>query len=173
MDIFSHSNRGDSTGNTGNWRGKRRNRADTYRWRNVPVPEAHVAGLVVGLALHAFRPRRVTLTRQPSSIAGWSLIGVGVLLGAWAVRAAGSVDTKRPSELVTTGPFAYSRNPMYIAWTALYVGVAVVVNTVWVFVLLPLVMAATHITVRREERTLERAFGDDFRDYKNEVRRYL
>jgi protein-S-isoprenylcysteine O-methyltransferase Ste14 len=56
---------------------------------------------------------------------------------------------------------------------ALYVGIALILNTVWLFVLLPIVMVVTHIIVRREERSLERTFGDDYRDYRNDVRRYL
>ncbi|MDS0478589.1 isoprenylcysteine carboxylmethyltransferase family protein [Natrinema sp. 1APR25-10V2] len=150
-----------------------RNRADTWRWRNVPVPEAHVAGLVVGASLHAFVPRQVTTNPQFLWIAGWPLIGAGILLGAWAVGAVGNRDVESPSELVTTGPFAFSRNPLYIAWTALYVGIAFVVNTAWLFILLPVVLVATHITVRREGRSLEKAFGDGYREYKNDVRRYL
>ena len=149
------------------------NRADRWRWRNVPVPEAHVAGLVVGAVLHAFVPRHVTPDLQPLWVAGWALTGAGILLAVWAVRAAGNEDVENPSELVTTGPFAYSRNPMYVAWTALYVGGALVLDTVWPFVLLPVVLVATHIIVRREERSLESAFGDAYRAYRNDVRRYL
>ena len=150
-----------------------KNPADTWRWRNVPVPEAHVGGLLVGAALHAVRPRQLTQHRQRLSIPGWILIGAGILLGAWAVRTAGTIDLERPSELVTTGPFAFSRNPMYVAWTALYVGIAFIVNTVWLLMLLPFVTVATHVTVRREERSVEETFGDDYRDYKNDVRRYI
>jgi protein-S-isoprenylcysteine O-methyltransferase Ste14 len=150
-----------------------RDDADTWRWGNVPVPEAHVLGLLVGAALHAVRPRQITQNRQPLSIAGWISISAGILFVAWAVSAVRNIDIERPTELVTTGPFAFSRNPMYVAWTALYVGITFVVNTVWLIMLLPLVMVATHITVRREERSMEETFGDDYHDYKNDVRRYL
>lgn len=165
--------KGNSTGCSGNRSDKMRNRADTWRWSNVPVPEAHVAGLVVGAAFHTFTPRQLTLNLQFLWIAGWMLNAAAILLGAWAVMAVGDSDIENPSDLVTTGPFAFSRNPMYVAWTALFVGIAFVVNTVWLFILLPLVMVATHITVRREERSLESTFGSDYREYKDEVRRYL
>lgn len=144
-----------------------------WRWRNVPIPEPHVAGLVVGVALYAFMPRQAFADPQLLRIVGWTSIGAGILLGTWAVRAAGDTDVEDPSELVTSGPFAFSRNPMYVAWTAVYVGVAFVVNSVWLFLLLPIVMAVTHLTIRREERSLERTFGDRYRAYKNDVRRYL
>lgn len=149
------------------------NTAVGIRWRNVPIPEAHVAGILVGLGLHVFVPRHLIPTLLALWIAGWTLVAAGFLLAAWAVRTAGYVDTEGPSELVTTGPYTYSRNPMYVAWTVLYVGIAFIVNTVWLFVLLPLVMIVTHIIVVREERWLERAFGDAYREYKNDVRRYL
>lgn len=145
----------------------------TPRWRNVPVPEPHVAGLLMGTALHAFIPWPVTRDLPLAWVAGWPLIAAGILLGAWAVRAVGNTDIDEPTALVSTGPYAYSRNPMYLGWTGLYVGIALVLNTVWLFVLLPVVMVATHFTVIREERSLETAFGDDYRDYKNDVRRYL
>lgn len=144
-----------------------------WRWRNVPIPEAHVAGLVVGMALQALMPRPALADRQLLWIAGWTSIAAGILLGAWAVRAAGTTDVEDPSELVTSGPFAYSRNPMYVAWTAIYVGVAFLVNSVWLFLLFPIVIVMTHLTIRREERSLERTFGDRYRDYKNDVRRYF
>lgn len=150
-----------------------RNWACVWRWRNVPVPEAHIAGLVVGAALHAFMAKQAGTMLQPLRVVGWTLIGAGILLGAWAVRAVGNLDIETPTGLVTTGPFAYSRNPMYVAWTALYVGIAFIINTVWLFIILPIVMLATHIIVQREEHTLESEFGDDYRDYRNNVRRYL
>lgn len=101
------------------------------------------------------------------------MIGIGLLLIGWAVRTIGDQESQDPAALVTTGPYAVSRNPMYVGWTALYLGIALVLNTVWLFVLLPAVLATCHRVVRREERSLEREFGDGYRAYRREVRRYL
>jgi protein-S-isoprenylcysteine O-methyltransferase Ste14 len=104
---------------------------------------------------------------------GWPLILAGLWLGAWAVRAAAGVDLERPNQLVDSGPYAYSRNPMYVAWTLGYVGAAMVAGTAWPLLLLPVVLVVTHVVVLREERSLERYFGAAYRNYKMSVRRYL
>ena len=62
---------------------------------------------------------------------------------------------------------------MYVAWTLGYVGVTLVAGTAWPLLLLPLVPVVTHLVVLREERSLERRFGDGYRSYKTSVRRYL
>lgn len=147
---------------------------DAWNWKNVPVPEPHVAGILVGLALHSL----VAWTgpepdRHGRRALGWSLIGSGLVVVLWAVRTVGGEDIEHPTALVTTGPYARSRNPMYVAWTTIYVGVALVRNTVWMLLLLPAVMVWSHITVRREERSLERRFGDEYLAYRRDVRRYV
>jgi protein-S-isoprenylcysteine O-methyltransferase Ste14 len=55
----------------------------------------------------------------------------GVVRTAWAVSAAGDVDLSRPSQLVAAGPYRFCGNPMYIAWTVLYIATAILVNTRW------------------------------------------
>jgi protein-S-isoprenylcysteine O-methyltransferase Ste14 len=104
---------------------------------------------------------------------GWPLILTGICLVAWAMRAAADLDLARPDKLVRSGPYAYSRNPMYVAWTCVYVGIACVVNTAWPLLLLPLVLLVIHVTVVREEHSLEVRFADAYRSYKTSVRRYL
>jgi protein-S-isoprenylcysteine O-methyltransferase Ste14 len=96
-----------------------------------------------------------------------------VWLSGWAVRAAGEVDLEGPDRLVRGGLYAFSRNPMYVAWTLGYLGVALVAGAVWPLVLLPLVLVATQIVVVGEERSLEHRFGDAYRGYKASVRRCL
>ena len=80
---------------------------------------------------------------------------------------------ERPDKLVLGGPYALSRNPMYLAATLVYVGIALVLNAAWPLLLLPVVLLATHVVVVREERSLERRFGNAYRTYKTAVRRYL
>jgi protein-S-isoprenylcysteine O-methyltransferase Ste14 len=62
---------------------------------------------------------------------------------------------------------------MYLAWTVGYVGAALVAGTAWPLLLLPVVLVVTHLVVLREERSLERRFGDAYRNNKASVRRYL
>lgn len=78
-----------------------------------------------------------------------------------------------PQELITDGVFRYTRNPLYLGVTTVYAGLAFALNSLWPFVTLaPLVLYFDRVT-RREENYLEQRFGSDFRDYKDETRRWL
>jgi protein-S-isoprenylcysteine O-methyltransferase Ste14 len=143
------------------------------RWGNVPVPETHLVGLGAGIGLQVVRPWSLPWPAWAGQSCGWPLVLVGLWLAAWAVRAAAAVDLDRPDQLVDRGPYAFTRNPMYLAWTLGYVGIALVAGTAWPLLLLPGVLAATHVVVLREERSLERRFGAAYRSYRASVRRYL
>lgn len=144
-----------------------------WRWGNVPIPETHLVGLGAGILLQVVRPWSLPWPGWAGQVLGWPLILAGAGLGAWAVRAAADVRLDRPDELVVRGPYAHSRNPMYVAWTLGYVGVSLVAGTAWPFLLLPVVLGATHVVVVWEERSLERHFGAPYRRYRASVRRYL
>ena len=76
--------------------------------------------------------------------------------------------------LVTDGPFRFSRNPLYLAFTLLYSGVAVVANALWAALPLPIILVVIQRgVIDREERYLERRFGTAYRQYKDGVRRWL
>ncbi len=92
------------------------------------------------------------------------------------MQAAGTnINPYRPSTaIVTSGPFRYSRNPLYLALTLLYLGLTLAFNTWWgIVVLLPLVVVMDRGVVLGEERYLEQKFGESYRRYRSEVRRYL
>jgi protein-S-isoprenylcysteine O-methyltransferase Ste14 len=81
-------------------------------------------------------------------------------------------DISQPNEVIDSGPYRFSRNPMYVAWTLIYLGAAALMNTLWPLTLLPLLVAFTHyIVVRREEQQLEAQFGEAYRQYRKRVRR--
>lgn len=144
-----------------------------WRWRNVPLPEAHLVGLGAGLVIDLLFPWGL-LSAAWLGLAGWLLVIGGAALAASAVAVAAEVDLERPDRLVVTGPYRFSRNPMYVAWSAIYVGLSFVFDTAWPVVLLPPVLVVMHyVGVLREERHLEGRFGDEFRSYRARVRRYL
>lgn len=63
---------------------------------------------------------------------------------------------------------------MYVGWGSLYLGVALIVNSVWIIALFPLVFVVTHfLDVLKEEQLLGEQFGEEYRDYQSRVRRYL
>lgn len=145
----------------------------SWRWNNVPLPEAHLAGILFSGALHLARPWRLPGSRRLYSGVGWTLVGAGVAISASAVRAASDVDLERACTLVWTGPYARSRNPMYVGWTLLYLGVALITRNLWMFLSLPLVAGILHREVLREEDALEVAFGEEYVRYRKQVRRYV
>ena len=145
----------------------------SWRWTNVPIPETHVFGLVASGTLHLIRSWKLPGNRWLSSIGGWALLGAGVSLCASAVLAASDADLSRPSTLIRGGPYAVSRNPMYVGWTLVYLGLALVTRSAWLAASLPAVVGASHREVLREELRLQRAFGRDYAEYRKRVRRYL
>jgi protein-S-isoprenylcysteine O-methyltransferase Ste14 len=81
----------------------------------------------------------------------------------------------RPArQLVTFGPYRFSRNPMFVGFTAIYIGLASLLNLAWPLVLLPLVLGLLTLTViRHEERYMRNEFGEEFVSYCGRVRRWL
>ena len=145
----------------------------SWKWDNTPLPEPHLAGILLSGALHLARPWRLPGSKRLYSSVGWTLVGAGVVISASAVRAASDVDLERPSELVSIGPYTRSRNPMYVGWTLLYLGVALITRNSWMFLSLPLVGSTIHREVLREEHALEGAFEEEYFRYRKQVRRYV
>src|SRR5262249_12467907 len=143
----------------------------------APPPLLYGAALVAGLALQ----RLVPLARLPRRARplGLALLALGAAFGVPAfrpMRRAGTpVDPRKPSTaLVESGPFRISRNPGYVGMTLVYAGIATLRGAVWPFLLLPAVLAViTRGVIEREERYLERRFGDAYRAYRGRVRRWL
>jgi protein-S-isoprenylcysteine O-methyltransferase Ste14 len=144
----------------------------------LPPPLIYLLPLILGLLLH----RRAPLPFLPRSAArglGWPLIGGGAVLNGWFLQTMREADapirTDRPVPTLTTeGPFRYSRNPSYLALAIIYLGIAVLRNSLWAVLLLPVVLTVIQREViGREERYLERTFGDEYLDYKGRVRRWV
>jgi protein-S-isoprenylcysteine O-methyltransferase Ste14 len=74
---------------------------------------------------------------------------------------------------ISGGPYRISRNPIYVAFTLIYVGVALLCRAVWPFLFLPVVLVGIVRQVQREEAYMERRFGHPYVSYKAKVRRWL
>ncbi len=78
------------------------------------------------------------------------------------------------SNLTTDGPFRYSRNPAYLSMTMIYARIAILRKALWTLLLLPAVLwVIQRDQIAREERYLERAFGEEYLAYKRRVRRWV
>jgi protein-S-isoprenylcysteine O-methyltransferase Ste14 len=142
--------------------------------KNLPIPEAHIFGIVLGVLIHLLFKVNTFNSTWTGHLVGWPLIVPGTVLSIWAAIEAGEIDISSPQELVTSGPYTYSRNPMYVGWSLIYLGIAFVMNSLWLIVLFPLVMIYIHfIDIPKEERFLERTFGSQFSEYRKHVRKYL
>jgi protein-S-isoprenylcysteine O-methyltransferase Ste14 len=124
------------------------------------------------------------LLRVGEASFSWTLVAVGVVLttaGEWlrlaAVKHIGAISrtrSERLGPLVTTGPFALVRNPLYIGNALIWVGFALTSRLVWAAPIVGvLIVAEYHEIVRWEERLLESRFGDAYRDYAASVPRWI
>jgi protein-S-isoprenylcysteine O-methyltransferase Ste14 len=134
--------------------------------------------LILGLVLHwlwPVQPMPPAFSRPPGAL----LLVLSAALGFAGERAMRRAGTNvRPDQptlaLVTDGPFRFSRNPLYLAATGLYLGVVLLVDALWPLLLLVPVLAVLRWgVVAREERYLEAKFGEPYRAYKARVRRWL
>jgi len=144
----------------------------------LPPPLLFVGSFTIGLLVQWLHP--ISLLRFPLALClGIALFTAGAWLGIWGERtmkkAGTNVNPLRPATaLVTSGPFRFSRNPLYLAMVLLYLGLALAVNSLWPLVLLiPLLVVLHYGVILREERYLESKFGDAYRDYRAAVRRWL
>ena len=97
-------------------------------------------------------------------------------LSVRALRAAGTpVPGNQPTtNIVRTGPFRFSRNPIYLAFFGLQLGTALWIGSIWmVATLIPAAAVVSRVVVAREERYLESRFGAQYASYRDSVRRWL
>ena len=148
---------------------------------HFPPPFVFVAAFLLGMAIDRWimELRFGNAGRPVFLVAGWLLTGFGLGLMLWAIwtftRARTSVLPFRPATaMVTSGPYRFSRNPMYVGLSFLYVGLSLLTAMAWPLVMLPLaLMTLTALVIRREERYLEAAFGGEYAAYRARVRRWL
>jgi len=140
-------------------------------------PFIYLGALIAGWVIEYFYPTQLFATPF-KHVLGWPLLIAGLTLQITAFRvfkrAQTPVNPYEPTTaLITNGPFAYTRNPLYLALTLDYMALAVLTNTAWPWLLLPAVLVVMHYgVILREERYMEGKFGDDYRRYKTRVRRW-
>jgi protein-S-isoprenylcysteine O-methyltransferase Ste14 len=81
---------------------------------------------------------------------------------------------KTTTYLVTTGVYKISRNPAYLSLVLLYIGISFLINSIWILILiLPANYSVQKFCIEREEKYLESKFGNQYLNYKKQVRRWL
>jgi protein-S-isoprenylcysteine O-methyltransferase Ste14 len=138
----------------------------------------YLGSIAIGVILHVAWPTSL-LPHGVSPHVGAPVVLLAIGLFLFAVRtfrAAGTpVPGNRPTTtIVRTGPYRFSRNPIYLAFSLLQLGIALWVNSLWlVLTLLAAVAVMSLVVIPREERYLEARFPAEYSPYKASVRRWL
>ena len=150
-------------------------------WTLLPPPLLFALPLVLGLLLHGHFPL-VHVSAPVAEVLRWLGITLIVLGAAHTLSSAALfarsrttiVPHRRASVIVTRGAYQWTRNPMYVGLTLIYVGVSALSAAVWPLLFLPLpVLVMDRRVIPMEERQMEEAFGPDYAAYKARVRRWL
>jgi protein-S-isoprenylcysteine O-methyltransferase Ste14 len=158
-----------STSTTGPGRG-----ADV---RVVP-PALFGAAFAIGALVDRWHPAHLP-RRRAARAAGIGLLAAGASLAAWGAgtfrRHRTTVIPHRPvSTFVTTGPYRFTRNPMYTGLSLSHAGGALALGTVWPLTTLPAaVVAVRRLVIDREERYLTERFGEEYETYCRKVPRWF
>jgi protein-S-isoprenylcysteine O-methyltransferase Ste14 len=145
----------------------------------VRPPIAWAIAIVIGLGLDWLCPLRFVPASVSSTWVGGAIFMIGFALGMWAImtiRKAGTrVETTKPTTtIVTSGPYRFTRNPIYLGMFLGLIGLAIGFDSLWFLAALaPFYLVIRHGVVAREEAYLERKFGTVYLDYKSRVRRWL
>lgn len=115
----------------------------------------------------------------PAKLIGWGFIVGGFGIATWALvtMLRSSAEFRPHAEatvLVTSGPFRRFRNPMYLGYALILLGLADSAQNLWIVIMTPVFAGAvTWLAILPEERHLEAKFGDSYREYKARSRRWL
>lgn len=110
---------------------------------------------------------------------GGMLVALAMLLAGWAAwafhRAGTPIPTFRPARrFVSSGPYAFTRNPMYLGLVILLAGLSLLLASIWTLLSVPVfVVLMDRLVIAREEPYLAARFGDPYRAYLRRVRRWI
>ncbi|MDR3391114.1 MAG: isoprenylcysteine carboxylmethyltransferase family protein [Sulfuriferula sp.] len=144
----------------------------------MPPPLVYAAGLGIGWWLQRVWPLGFEVSYLGRQLA-WAAVGFGLAIMLWAAwtiwRHRTTVNPyKAAVTLVTCGPFAYTRNPIYVADMLVYLAATVLMGSVWPLCFVPAVWAIMrYAVIAHEEAHLTAKFGQAYVDYCARVRRWM
>ncbi|MHA7302129.1 methyltransferase family protein [Pseudarthrobacter sp. MDT1-22] len=140
---------------------------------NIPLPEQNLAGIAVGVVLQRLMPLRLGGPHFLVRTIGAASLATGSAIVSWALLAARNTGLSRPDALLTAGPYAHSRNPMYVGWALAHLGIGLLRDDAWTVAALPVASVAVHRGVLGEEEILAASFPVEFSQYRLSVPRYV
>jgi protein-S-isoprenylcysteine O-methyltransferase Ste14 len=150
-------------------------RAANLGWARPPV--IYLTAIVIGLALHFLWP--IPIAAGVAIPLGALIAALAAALFVWSIRTFGAAGTPVPGNRPTTaivksGPYRFSRNPIYLAFSLFQTGLALALDDFWLLVtLLPAIAVMSFVVIPREEHYLDAYFGEGYVRYKAAVRRWL
>lgn len=146
----------------------------------LPPPLVFLALIAAGVGLrYLAAPPPLPGSRGVQFAVGGALVGLALAIGGSAFRlfrrsGQDPAPWKPSPSLVLQGAYRFTRNPMYVSMVLIQIGLGVILDNLWVVVGAAFALVVVHYTaVLREEAYLEEKFGDDYRQFKKKVRRYL
>jgi len=146
--------------------------------KNTLPPTYLLSAIVIMAVLHFVVPIAKVIPR-PWNFFGTIPLALGIVINVIASNDFDRVGTtvkpfEGSSALVTTGVFRLSRHPMYLGFVLILIGIAVIMRSLTPYVVIPcFAILMDTVFIRVEERMLEEQFGDDWFEYKREVRRWI
>jgi len=145
-----------------------------------PPPLVYLLAIIAGSVLHVFvAPLPIALSRVPRVGLALVVASAGIALLAAALglfRRSGQNPEpwKSTPEIISTGIYRYTRNPMYVGMALVQASIGVGWGNGWILAFVPVVLAVVYgIAIRHEEAYLERKFGETYTTYKASVRRWI
>ena len=153
-------------------------RADAANLGLLRPPVVYLASIALGLVVHYAWPVQVVPPSVSTPVGGiLTILAIGLFIAA--VRTFRAAGTPVPGNLPTTtivriGPYRFSRNPIYLAFSLFHLGLATWVNSLRLLMtLIPAIAVMALVVIPREERYLEARFPSEYASYRAGVRRWL
>ncbi len=144
----------------------------------IPPPVYFLISIITMVALHRLIPIKNVFS-LPYSYIGLLPLLIGISGDIWAPALFKKATTtvipfQRSSALVTTGPYRYSRNPMYLGLAFILIGIAILHGSISPVLVIPVfIWLISKNFIEKEETMLEETFGDAYLEYKKQVRRWI
>ncbi len=143
-----------------------------------PPPLIFILFMLLGFTFQYLLPIPFTSSLIPMYLGG-VLVLLALLCVLYLSRVFNRLNThiepwKPTSSIISTGLYGYSRNPIYVAFAAITIGIGLMVSSLWVMMsFLPASIAVFLVAIKKEEVYLEKKFGDEYLNYKEKVRRWF
>lgn len=144
----------------------------------IPPPWIYILWMIAGGVLQKYYPTDMGIPFDCQYL-GLGIFIVEIIFILYSFRIFKKAQTNimpwKPTEnIITTGIYGWSRNPIYLMFNLMPIGLGVFFDNFWILVsLFPAAYTLYHTAIKKEEAYLEEKFGDEYLDYKNKVRRWI